>query len=88
MPAPCWPRRSGRWPPRCHAGPDRIAVGIELSCTHHRAARSGTVTAVATPLSLGRTLATYEIAISDDADRRVCTARLTCLVRDAPPAAG
>lgn len=71
-----------------HAGPDRIAVGIELSCTHHRAARSGTVTAVATPLSLGRTLATYEIAISDDADRRVCTARLTCLVRDAPPAAG
>lgn len=65
-----------------HAGEGRFAVGIELSCTHHRGAREGFVTAVATPLSLGRTLATYSISITDDQGRAVCTARLTCLLRD------
>jgi len=67
-----------------HAGPERIAVGIEISATHHRSATSGHVTGTATPISLGRTLATYEIVIVDDEDRRVCTSRLTCLLRDRP----
>jgi 1,4-dihydroxy-2-naphthoyl-CoA hydrolase len=71
-----------------HAGPGRFAVGIELSCTHHRGARDGFVTAVATPLSRGRTLATYHIEISDDAGHRICTARLTCLLRDEANATG
>ena len=66
-----------------HAGPDRIAMGIEISATHHRSATTGYVTGVATPLHLGRTLATYEIVITDDQDRRICTARLTALLRDA-----
>ena len=65
-----------------HAGSGRYAVGIELSCTHHKSATSGYVTAVATPLSLGRTLTSYAIEISDDAGTRICTARLTCLLRD------
>ena len=56
-----------------------------LHGTHHRSARDGHVTAVATPLSLGNTLATWDIAITDDQDRRICTSRLTCLLRDAPP---
>jgi 1,4-dihydroxy-2-naphthoyl-CoA hydrolase len=64
-----------------HAGLDHAALGIELSCTHHRAATSGFVTGVATPIHLGRTIATYEIVITDDQDRRICTARLTCLLR-------
>ena len=64
-----------------HAGEGRYAVGIELSCTHHRSARDGHVTAVGTPLSLGRTLASYEIVITDDGGERICTARLTCLLR-------
>ena len=66
-----------------HAGPDGIAVGIEINATHHRSATEGYVTGVATPLHLGRTLATYEIVITDDQERRVCTARLTALLRDA-----
>lgn len=70
-----------------HAGPDRIAVGIDVNATHHRAARSGRVHAVATPLSLGRSIAAYEIAVTDDSGARVCTARLTCALRDAPPGA-
>ncbi|MGH3737618.1 MAG: PaaI family thioesterase [Micromonosporaceae bacterium] len=64
-----------------HALPDGYAVGIEISATHHRSARSGVVTGVATPLHLGRTLATYHIEITDEAGRAVCTARLTCMIR-------
>lgn len=65
-----------------HAGRDRLAFGIEISATHHRSATGGTVTGVATPLHLGRSLATYEIVVSDEQERRVCTARLTCMFRD------
>lgn len=57
------------------------AVGVDLSATHHRAVRSGLVTGVATALHLGQQVATYEIVITDDDQRRVCTARLTCLLR-------
>jgi 1,4-dihydroxy-2-naphthoyl-CoA hydrolase len=68
-----------------HAGADRISVGLELSCTHHRAARDGIVTATATPLREGGTVASYDIRIVDEADEPICTARLTCLVRQSPP---
>ncbi|WP_372460791.1 hotdog fold thioesterase [Actinomycetospora endophytica] len=64
---------------------DRRPVGLELSCTHHRSATSGKVTAVCTPLSVGRTVGTFEIVISDDEGRRVCTAKLTCLYRASTP---
>jgi uncharacterized protein (TIGR00369 family) len=62
--------------------PERSAVGIEISATHHRSALSGIVTGVARPLNVGRTLVTSEIVVTDDADRRVCTIRLTCLLRE------
>jgi 1,4-dihydroxy-2-naphthoyl-CoA hydrolase len=65
-----------------HAGPDRFVVGVDINATHHRAAVSGLVTGTATPLHLGRTVASYEIVITDNQDRRVCTARITCLIRD------
>lgn len=61
-----------------HAYPDRVAVGVDINGTHHRAARSGLVTGVATPLHLGRTSASWAIAITDDQDRRICSARITC----------
>ncbi|MFC8535007.1 PaaI family thioesterase [Streptomyces sp. NPDC057249] len=71
-----------------HGGPAKFAVGVDLNCTHHRGVRSGLVTGTATPVHRGRTTATYEIAITDEQGKRVCTARLTCLLRDAPaPAA-
>ena len=68
-----------------HAGPQRAAVGLDINATHHRAAREGYVTGVATAISLGRTLACYEVVITDEQDRRTCTARITCLLRDAAP---
>ena len=67
-----------------HGAPDRYPVGIELTCSHHRSARSGLVTGETAPLSLGRTLASYAISITDDSGALVCTARLTCLLRDVP----
>ena len=68
-----------------HAGPDRVAVGIDINATHHRAATSGHVVGVATPVSLGSTIASWEVVISDDEGRRVCTSRITCLMRAVPP---
>jgi len=70
-----------------HAGPHRIAVGLDINATHHRAARSGYVTGTATALSLGNTLASYEVVITDEDDKRVCTCRITCLLRKAAPGA-
>ena len=70
-----------------HAGPDRIAVGLDINATHHRAARQGWVTGTATPVSLGNTTACWEVVITDDQGRRVCTSRITCLLRDKPPGA-
>lgn len=63
-----------------HAGEGRRAVGIEISASHHRAAREGLVTGTAFALHLGSTTATYEIAVEDSASRRIATARLTCLL--------
>ena len=63
-----------------HAGPDKLIVGVDINATHHRAAVSGRVTGIARPLHLGRTTATYEVVISDENGRRVCTARITCMI--------
>jgi 1,4-dihydroxy-2-naphthoyl-CoA hydrolase len=67
-----------------HGGPDKVPVGIEINATHHASATSGHVTGTATPISRGRTLATYEVVIVDDDGRRLCTSRITCLQRDRP----
>lgn len=66
------------------AGEGRAAMGLDINSTHHRGVRSGYVTATATALSEGRSVAAYEIAIVDDEGRRVNTSRLTCILRDAP----
>jgi 1,4-dihydroxy-2-naphthoyl-CoA hydrolase len=68
-----------------HAGRDRVAVGIDINATHHRAARSGLVTGTATPLHLGSTMASWQVQVVDDQGRPVCTSRITCLLRDAAP---
>ena len=61
-----------------HAYPDAVSVGVDINATHHRAATSGTVTGVATAIHLGRTMASYEVVITDERGKRVCTSRITC----------
>ena len=67
------------------AGYGKVAVGVDINATHHRAVREGTVTGVATPIYLGRTTTSYEVVITDERDKRVCTARITCQLIQAPP---
>ena len=61
-----------------HASPDRLAVGVDINATHHRSARDGVVTGTATAVHLGRSSACYEVVITDERGRRLCTARITC----------
>ena len=63
-----------------HAGPHRRIVGVDINATHHKSAVSGFVTGVATAISLGKTLCTYHIEITNEKGERSCTARLTCLI--------
>lgn len=63
------------------APPGTNPVGTELSCSHHRSATSGTVTGTSVVLHVGRTLATFDVVVRDDQDRRLCTARLSCYFR-------
>ena len=66
-----------------HAGEGRIAVGVDLNVTHHRAVTSGV-------RHRGRHPGAPRVDRGDLRGRdlrrqrpRVCTARLTCLLRDA-----
>ena len=71
-----------------HAGGlGKISVGLDINASHHRAARTGFVTATAVPVTLGGTVACYEVTIADDEGRRTCTSRITCMLRNLPPGA-
>ena len=63
-----------------HAGPNRKIVGVDINATHHKSATSGIVTAVATAVTLGKTLCCYEVEITNDKGERTCSARITCLI--------
>ena len=67
----------GAW---LHAGGTKRTVGVDINATHHKSAKSGIVTGVATPVSCGRTLACYQIVITNEAGERTCTARITSLI--------
>ena len=63
-----------------YAGPSRRIVGIEISASHHKSATEGYVTAIATAVTLGKTLCTYNVEITNDKGEKTCTARITCLI--------
>jgi uncharacterized protein (TIGR00369 family) len=74
----------GSWAAVIHAGKGRSAVGVDVSATHHRSARNGTITGVATAIHLGRTTTSHEVVIYDDEERRLCSMRITNLILDRP----
>ena len=63
-----------------HAGLDRRIVGVDINATHHKSATEGLVTGVATAITLGKTMCSYEVVITNEAGERTCTARITCLI--------
>lgn len=65
-----------------HAGAGRYAVGIEINATHSRSVTSGWVTGTCTAISLGRSLATHEIVVTDEDGRRLSTVRMTNFLKD------
>jgi uncharacterized protein (TIGR00369 family) len=69
-----------------NVGPDEIVVGTELNCSHLRSMSSGTLTATATPIRMGRKVHVWGIDLTDDTGRMICVARCTLQVLKAPPA--
>ena len=65
-----------------HAGPGRLAVGVDINATHTRSATSGIVTGVCTPVHLGRSITVHEIVVTDDQGRRCSTIRITNMIKD------
>lgn len=68
-----------------HAGPGRLAVGVDINATHTRSATSGTVTGVCTPIHLGRTITVHQIVITDDEGRLCSTVRITNHIKTLEP---
>ena len=57
-----------------------VAVGVDITATHH-GRPVGHGDRGRHPRPSGPQLATYEIVITDEGGARVCTARLTCMLR-------
>src|ERR1700712_824367 len=73
----------GSWAAVIHASTlGKTAVGLDINATHHKGVRAGLVTGVATALSLGRTVASHEVVISNEQGERLCTVRITNLIVD------
>ena len=60
--------------------PDRITFGLEINANHLRPKRSGTLTAVATPLHRGQTTHVWDVKIYDEAEKLICVSRCTLAV--------
>ena len=65
-----------------HAHPWGYAVGIELNASHHASATAGKVRAECRAVKLGKTLATHQIQMFDDAGQLLSTVRITNLIRN------
>jgi 1,4-dihydroxy-2-naphthoyl-CoA hydrolase len=71
----------GSWAALKHASTlGKAVVGVDINATHHASGRTGSVTATASAIRLGRTVCSHEVAITDDTGRRLCTARITNMV--------
>lgn len=69
-----------------HVSPGQTVVGIELNASHLRAMSSGTLTATAHPVRVGRRVQVWAIDLTDDDGRMICTARCSLAVIEIPTA--
>ncbi|WP_435234764.1 hotdog fold thioesterase [Psychromonas sp. PT13] len=61
---------------------DKICVGVELNASHLRSVSEGCVIGVVKAVRIGRTLQVWQIDITDQAERLICSSRLTVSVID------
>lgn len=64
------------------AGEGRVALGIEINVNHLRSVTEGSVTAVATPLHVGKSTTVWDVRVTDDQQRQVAASRVTLALRD------
>lgn len=55
-------------------------VGLSLTANHVRSVRSGYVVATATAVHIGKSTHVWNVDICDEADKRICTVRMTMAV--------
>ena len=63
--------------------PGKAAFGSEISASHVRPKRGGTLTAVGVPVHVGRRSQVWEVRITDEEEKMVCVSRCTVAVVDA-----
>ena len=71
---------TGAW---LNCPPGKVAFGSEINASHLRPKRSGTLTAVGTPVQVGSTNQVWEVWIHDEDDKPVCVSRCRLAVVDA-----
>ncbi|ELH0895156.1 hotdog fold thioesterase [Vibrio fluvialis] len=62
---------------------DSYCVGLDINANHIRSMRDGDVIGTATPIHLGVSTQVWQITMTDDRGRLVCTSRLTMAVKKA-----
>ncbi|MGR5132624.1 hotdog fold thioesterase [Vibrio alfacsensis] len=62
-------------------GESSYCVGLDINANHVRAMRSGKVVGTARPVHLGVSTQVWQINITDERERLVCTSRLTIAVK-------
>ncbi|MDP2362860.1 MAG: hotdog fold thioesterase [Ignavibacteria bacterium] len=55
-------------------------VGLEINANHIRSVKEGLVTAVTSPIHLGRTTQVWQINIFNEAGKKTCISRMTASV--------
>ena len=59
-------------------------VGVEINANHIRAVSRGTITVTAKPIFPGRTMSIWQIDITNDKGKLVCTGRCSVLLQNRP----
>jgi uncharacterized protein (TIGR00369 family) len=60
----------------------KTAFGTDIQASHLKAKKEGTLTAVGTPVAVGRTNQLWDVRILDEEDRPVCVSRCRLAVVD------
>jgi 1,4-dihydroxy-2-naphthoyl-CoA hydrolase len=66
-----------------HAGPGRLAMGIDVNATHTGSISEGWVIGTCTAISLTKNMAVHEIIVTEEGTgRRLSTVRITNVLKD------